>query len=474
MLRALLIAHRYTAVAVGLLMALWCLSGFVMMYQEYPSFTDQERLRALEPLDLAGCCRTEFLPADDAPLAAFRIEMLRGEPVLRQNGVTPLLLRSGAPLETLTQQQMLDVAATYARTRGIAAQPAWRGQVDVDQWTIQNARRNQPAHRLALHDPAGTELYVNAARGEIFQDTTRRERVLSWLGAIPHWLYFADLRRNGPLWSKVVIWTSVLGTFLAVTGLTVGILRFRRRRNGGRPLSPFQGWWYWHHVSGLVFGVLLLTWVVSGLLTMNPWGLLESGDTGARVVARFSGEVSIAQLRTFLQSAPAALAAGEFVQLEGEAFDGRLQVIARRADGSLLRLDASARPDPLQQETVHQLVNGLDARVARFERLTQQDAYYYNHKWRVELPVYRAILADPAATRLYISPTTGAVRVVDAAARQTRWFERALHGLDLPGLRARPLWDIVTLLLLGGATALAITGSWMALQRIRADLLDRT
>src|SRR6187431_378732 len=56
MLRLLLIVHRYLAVAVGLLMALWCLSGFVMLYQDYPQLTRAEQLQGLEPLDLDGCC----------------------------------------------------------------------------------------------------------------------------------------------------------------------------------------------------------------------------------------------------------------------------------------------------------------------------------------------------------------------------------------------------------------------------------
>ncbi|HEX6994425.1 MAG TPA: hypothetical protein VF339_09805 [Gammaproteobacteria bacterium] len=73
----------------------------------------------------------------------------------------------------------------------------------------------------------------------------------------------------------------MLGTFLAAVGLYVGVARFRRRGRHGRPGSPYFGWWYWHHVSGLVFGVLALTWVFSGLMTMNPWGMLAGGGEGA-------------------------------------------------------------------------------------------------------------------------------------------------------------------------------------------------
>jgi len=53
--------------------------------------------------------------------------------------------------------------------------------------------------------------------------TTGTERFWSWLGTIPHWLYFTQLRSNVVLWTEVMIWTSILGTFLAVLGLCLGI-----------------------------------------------------------------------------------------------------------------------------------------------------------------------------------------------------------------------------------------------------------
>jgi len=474
LLRIILVIHRYAAVAVGILVSVWCLSGFVLMYQEYPAFTTAERLRGLTPLDLSACCYAGFLADAVEPLADFRIEMLRGEPVIRQQGAPPVSLRSGEPIGGLQHAALLDIAHDYARQVGIEAMPAWMGEVSVDQWTIQTARRNQPAHRIHLNDAAGTEVYLDGGTGEIFQDTNRRERVLTWLGAIPHWLYPLALRRNGPLWSQIVIWTSVLGTFLTLTGLYVGISRLQRRSTPGTSVSPFRGWWYWHHMFGLCFGVLALTWVFSGLLTMNPWGLLEGSDIGGRVNLQLRGEAPGAGLRQFLQAAPARLRGGEFVQLRGESFDGKLQVLALRADGSSLRLDAEAAPDPLPPASVETVVRRLDTGVTSFEKLEAEDPYYYSHKSEVELPVYRAILSDEQQTRIYISPTTGMLlNVVDADARKMRWLERALHGLDFTGLRSRPLWDIVTLLLLAGVTSLAITGTWMALKRIKADLTPR-
>jgi hypothetical protein len=263
-LGAILLLHRYLAVAVGALMTLWCLSGFVMMYQGYPWLTDAERLQGLAPLDLSGCCNAAALPfADEAPAADVRVEMLLGTPVLRVSpgfgGATPAAgtfdLVTGASVPELDAAQILAVAAEYARGHRIDGEPRWGGIVEVDQWTVQTARRNRPAYRVIFDDAARTEIYVSGASGEVFQDTNRRERVLAWLGAVPHWLYLTQLRRNGSLWSQVVISTSLVGTFLTVTGLYVGIARLKRRRDG-RLGSPFRGWWYWHHVSGLVFGVL--------------------------------------------------------------------------------------------------------------------------------------------------------------------------------------------------------------------------
>lgn len=470
MLRVLLVVHRYLAVAVGLLMALWCLSGFVMLYQPYPELTQQERLQGLEPLHPEDCCRSEFLPDDAEPLRPFRIEMLNGEAVLRQPGVRPFLLRTGEPLPDLQQEELAQIAAVHARQRGIAGEPRWLGTVDIDQWTIQSARRQQPVQHFALQDSAGTQLYLNGTTGEVFQDTNRRERVLTWMGAIPHWLYPTFLRSNGPLWSKVVIWTSVAGCFLTLTGLYVGISRLRRRATDGRLASPFRGWWYWHHLGGLFFGVLVLTWVFSGLLTMNPWGLLEGSDAVGRIAGQVSQPASTAELKRFLQALPRLPDPAQFRRLRAQPFDGRLYVIAERADGSTRRFDADGAPATLTEAAVRTLVGRLDTGVRSLELMAREDAYYYSHKEPAEFPVYRAILDDPTRTRLYIRPSTGEMRIVDIDARRTRWWERALHGLDFRGLRTRPLWDVVAILLLAGVTTVTVTGAWMAIQRIRRDL----
>ncbi len=74
----------------------------------------------------------------------------------------------------------------YARRRGVAASPRWLRQVQLDQWSIQSAARNQPAHQVALGDAAGPSWPSTARPARSSSRPSAARRVLSWFGAIPH------------------------------------------------------------------------------------------------------------------------------------------------------------------------------------------------------------------------------------------------------------------------------------------------
>lgn len=479
-MRIILLVHRYLAVCIGLLMTLWCLSGFVMMYQSFPSLSEEQRLAGLEPLNFTLCCDISRLDADNETRApGFRVEMLFGDPVLRLNGgfrdaggstasFSALNLRTGLPLTELAPADVIKVARQYAQGNGIHGEARSLGIIDIDQWTIQTARRNQPAWHIAFDDPAATEIYISGASGEVFQATDRRLRILGWLGAIPHWLYPTLLRQNGALWTEIVIWTSVAGTFLAATGMYVGINRLRRRPRDGQLVSPFRGWWYWHHISGLIFGVLALTWVFSGLMTMNPWGALSNGG-GGEYRNSIVGASTWGELKSFLDAAESLDQTEQLKQLQSSPFDDRLYVMARQQDGTEVRLDVAARLAQLTDEQVKAVVAKLPVPVRELQLMEQEDSYYYGHKQQAQLPVYRMILEDAEQTRLYLHPVTGSVRSVGATGRMSRWIRSGLHGMDFPVLRIRPVWDVVVILLLAGVTLLCAIGSWLAIKRVRMD-----
>ena len=49
-----------------------------------------------------------------------------------------------------------------------------------------------------------------------------------------------DHWHGGVLWTRTVIWTSILGTFLTLVGLYLGIAQWGRGKDGR--LSPYRGW----------------------------------------------------------------------------------------------------------------------------------------------------------------------------------------------------------------------------------------
>lgn len=468
MLRAILVLHRYVGVVIGIVMSVWCMSGFVMMYQSMPELSQVERLRGLEPLSLAGCCDLARLPVADAHrVSGLRIEMAAGRPRLRLSveGEPAALfdLASGQPKTAFTDAEVLAVATAYGHGAGLAGAPRDLGVIVQDQWSVQFAKRSKPVHHLVFGDPAHTEIYVSGANGEVFLDTNRRERGLSWIGAVPHWLYPTILRQNGALWGQVVIWASTAGVFLTVTGLYIGLMKVGRGRDGA--LSPYKGVWWWHHVTGLVFGILTLTWVFSGLLTMNPWGLLES-EAGA-VRGPLAGTLSWGEVKAALTTPPATPGA---VQLMLSPFGGQARLLATDAKDKTARLDAAGALAPVTRAEIEAALAKAKLKTASLTELNQEDSYYYAHHNEAPLPVWRAILADPQATRIYIDAATGrVVRTIDNNGRGTRWLSNAFHDFDWPVIRSRPVWDLVVIPLLLGVTVACLFGTWLGFLRIGRD-----
>ncbi|RYY91801.1 MAG: peptidase, partial [Alphaproteobacteria bacterium] len=298
-MKSLIVVHRYVGVVLGVIMTMWCLSGFVMMYQGYPATTPDERQAGLERLDLTNY-NAPLAVNGDTTAAQARIEMLNGSPVLRmggRDGPKAYNLASGQMIGVLSEDQVRHVAQTYAAGNKINGSISELDTLLIDQWSVQPARRSQPLWKAVFDDPGASWVYINGSNGEVVQDANGHERFWNWLGAIPHWLYPRILRENGQLWNDVVVWLSAIGCFLVVTGMVIGFIRLRGRSGKWWPYKN-RPMWMWHHVFGTFAGVLVLTWTFSGLMTMSPWGLLES--EGAISRADVQSPMTVGEVQTIL------------------------------------------------------------------------------------------------------------------------------------------------------------------------------
>lgn len=468
-IKSLIVVHRYVGVVLGVIMTVWCLSGFVMMYQGYPATTPDERQAGLETLDLTRCCTTAGLDGE-ATAATYRVETLNGAPVLRMNGrdgAKAYNLATGAEVGVLSEADVRRVAETFAAGKGVNGKIAELGTLRIDQWSVQQARRSQPLWRAVFDDPGQSWVYINGTTGEVVQDANAHERFWNWLGAIPHWLYPTILRENGALWNEVVIWLSAIGCFLVVTGMVIGFIRLRGRSGKWWPYKN-RPMWMWHHVFGTFAGILVLTWTFSGLMTMSPWGLLES--EGAISRADVQGPMNLTDVQTVLDKIKADPPA-DLVSVRAAPLLGRPYLIALARDGSETRFGVDGRA-PLQQSALQASLTEKGGLLAagKLEVLNAEDDFYYGHKQQVDFPVYRLSLNDPEATKAYFDFNTGELRrLADGTSQRYRWFEAGLHSLDFAFMRSRPVWDIVVLLLLAAVTVACATGAWMSFTRIGAD-----
>lgn len=318
-------------------------------------------------------------------------------------------------------------------------------------------------------------LYVSPGAAEVVLDTRRAERAWNWVGAVPHWIYFTQLRRWPELWHNVVVCLSLPGVVLAISGLALGIWQLYLNRSRWIPYRKF--WMRWHHIIGLAASVISVTWILSGLLSMNPFGVFSPRGAAPQELDAWTGTAPavVVNPARALALAPTRDAAREIdlVQLQGQAWY-RVRGAAGPADQVLV---AGGREDgivlrslPTEAITVALLgLRGVATGVPVVELLTDYDSLYYSREpaglggsFSRPLPVWRASWSD--GVTLYADPVSGRLLLrTDPGTSWQRVLYNGLHSLDFAPLLARPLLRgilVVGLSLLG--LALCVTACVLA------------
>ena len=487
MKRYLYLWHRWLGIVLCLFMAMWFISGVVMMYVGYPKLTPREHLAHLPPLSVDECCISLARALTSAdyrqPPDSMRLTSLRGQPhyVLGYRGARDVAInaRTGERVSSISASQALQAARQFAPDAVTQAS----GLIDEDVWTHSRALdADRPLYRVQLLDSNQRLLYISSHTGAVVRDATANERLWNWAGAWIHWLY--PLRGNWlqPAWHNTVVYLSLAATVMALLGMVLGLLRWRgkrRYRNGSH--SPYKGMARWHHLVGLVAGGLLVCWIFSGLMSMNPWSMFTRTpalDTSAYSGGTLSPEI-FAQTPT--QTLQRFQASGMTpVELSWRRVAGEPVVVARDAAGSSRVLlgngpVAQRLPEPLLARAVERV--WPQGRVQQ-EWLRHYDFYYYARSEHSmlghlakPLPVLRVRFDDPAQTWLHIDPRSGVILShTGSAGRLSRVLFSLLHSWDwLPLLQNRPLWDGLMIAFSIAGLLISLTGTVMAWRRLRRN-----
>lgn len=468
-MRALVLLHRWLGVAVCALFALWFASGIVMHLVPFPSLTETERIAGLVPIDPSRVRHSAGGAASASGIA--EIDRVR----LMQRADGPVYIVAGASLlVSLRADDLSDariasddvarsIAAAYAQRRGLDANRITHVDVAMhDQWTVPNGYDlHRPLYRIALNDRDGTELYVSTATGEVVLDTTRFERVWNYAGSVVHWIYPTILRSNWAAWDRTVWSVSLIASIAALTGVLLGVLRLRKTRHGLR--SPFRGWQAWHHILGLLCATFVVTWIVSGWLSMDHGRLFSRGLMSDTERAMLTPPLDMRR-----PSVDAMQISAASRQIEWFALGDRIYRRDLVTDDSQTITPIGSTQPPRSVLTTDDIAAAM-SRVAsgcKAPIIVRPDDPYPASSLLPSSPLYRAVCGD---VWFHIDGANGViVERLDPSRRAYRWAYAALHTFNAPFLINHPMLRsalIVGLCLAG--FVFSLTGVVIGWRRLR-------
>jgi hypothetical protein len=463
--------HRWLGIVTCLVFALWFASGAVLLFKPFPSLPRGDQLALERPVAFPA---VRASPAEAMAAvrggAALRLVQRGAIPayiVGTEKGAVPVDARSGALLPLIAPAEASAIA-TRLGGAAASASPAF----DYDQWIVHNRFDPlRPFYRLDLHDAGGTQLYLSARTGELVQRTTRWDRGWNWVGAVLHWAYFTPIRSSFTLWDRTVWILSLVALLVAVAGTILGVIRTLAARRQRKPALTFYRlrWMRWHHLLGLFASIFVLTWILSGWLSMDHGRLFSRGHASEVALARYEGQsltdaMKVIRPETFVRY-------GQSRELSFSVVGGSAIVTAWQPDGTVRRRLADGAP--LDTGRVTEFARrGIAAAwpgapVASPVQIPSTDTYALAEGW----PTSALLFAGVPGTRpdIVVNGTDGQIlTVLDRSRKAYAWVYYALHTFNFPGLTTHPvLRQILVLIPLLFGFAFSITGVVIGFQRMR-------
>lgn len=478
--KLMLTIHRILGSLLSILFLVWFLSGLVMIYHTFPR-ADRADKRA----------KMDYLQAADLPsLHTIKDRLPKGEPI---KNITLNSYLGQTVFHIRTDKNSYDIPADSTETLPVIDGKRIRetaslwctapvGKVDtlyaLDQWIpFGNLKKEFPIYKFHFADQERHQLYISSKSGEVLQYTDKDSRLWAWLGAIPHWVYFTSLRQDAELWIKVVVWLSGIGCIMCIAGIYLGVRDFRLARKR-KLASPYKKFWHkWHHIIGTIFGLFVLTFTFSGMMSLarvQDWGLRTKLDINPAQELRKLAPSPLdypLDYRDVIQAYP-----GQIRQLEWGCFgDIPFYTILTDANDIVVNANSEHTVSPLKLDTedIHSVlaqVHGTECAMD-IKLLEEYDTYYISRKRKLDLPVWKVTIEDIDKSCYYINPGNGQYRYVNTPARWNHWMYPALHSLNIKILVDHPiLWNIVMWGLMLGGTFVSLSGVWLGIKFLRRKI----
>lgn len=449
---------------------MWLITGLVITYHPFPNVTNKQKYAKMDAIQIQ----------DSLPPISNILERIDSDEKIRKisidqfNGQTRFNIKTDKSLHRIladTLQQLSPISETTILNIAHTWSDGAISKIDTlqerDIWIMYNRYMDElPIYKIHFDDKASNQLYISSRSGEVQQFTSFSERTWAYVGAIPHKLYFPFLRKHTKLWADVVTVLSLICLASILTGIYVGIEVYVKTYRKNRKLkSPYKKLAYkWHHIAGMVFCIFLVTWSISGSVSIQkvPQWIAK---THSPIPNGIKGKAI--DFDTYALDYRQVLNAHQDVKkIEFSHFQGK--PIYNVITGSeQVSLDASSQMIASLYLTEDDIAKAMkknhgDANFS-IQLITEHEDYYLPWKRELALPAYKVMVNDADKSLYYINPKNGEYKYLNNNRKVRNWMFFGLHYFHIKWLVDRPvLWTIALWTLTLGCLVVSLTGVWLS------------
>lgn len=468
-------AHKYTGIFISVFFLMWFITGIILIYHPYPKLDESLANAHKEVLPSSLPELSWIQEKSDGELQGVKISQFQGQTLIetkvkgKKQKFTTDSLQGVKSVGFSTIENIAKVWCNYPMTK-----------VDTlhkrEQWVLYTKYDKElPIYKFHFEDDSKTQLFISSKSAQVLQITTSKDRFWSYIGAIPHKLYFPFIRRNTEGWMTTVVVAGSICFAAALTGFLYGLYLFiRRKKVKGSFGNPFKTRWQRIHFSfGLVFGIFTVAWGISGIFSMArvPQWIIKTE-------APFTFEKSRLWGKNLLPTDCYKL---NFNTVK-EAYPQLKEIsLARFAEvpayiiieGSNKRyLDASTEEVKILDipqfviEKGFEKMYGSDVPV-KVSLLDEYDNYYVNLHNTYTLPVYKVEVDNNDRELYYIRPSDGYIKYLNKNKKADKWLFSAIHYLNIPVIMTRPvIWKLLMWFLSAGCAVVCLSGIVLGVKSI--------
>ncbi len=460
--------HRILGTLLSILFFMWFFTGLVLIYHTFPKVNQKQKVVTLELL------------GENLPPVSSVLNRIPENSEIKSLSVDKYLGQTTFHIETAEKKYDVLADSTlhlppvdWSRIEAVAR--VWCkapiAKIDtlhkLDQWIpFGKLKKEFPIYKFHFNDSEKHQLYVSSKSAKVLQFTTKKQRFWAWMGAIPHWVYFTLIRQDRDLWITSIICLGILGILMTLSGIYVGIdAYYKQYKKQGNLSSPYKKRWYWwHHVTGILFGIFVFTWIFSGTMSVvdTPKWL---GKTTKEYPIKEKMNSKIPAFSDYPLDYREVLKAyqGKIVSIQWGRFRDKplYHIKTKKKKVTIDASEDSVKSLYLTEASVLEAVSAIhnDSTSKKIELLHQYDSYYIARSGHLPLPVYKVTVKNKDGSCYYVNPSTGKYRYVDNHYRWGFWLYPGTHSLKIKWLVNHPLvWTIVMWVLLLGGALVSLTG----------------